>query len=48
MVGGELKRREHIVPKGLLAKFVNTPGILWVYERDKSARESRVRSARLL
>jgi hypothetical protein len=40
-MAGELTRREHIVSRGLLAKFVNSQGILWVYEKDRPARESR-------
>jgi len=33
-------RREHIVPRLLLANFTDSNGILWVYAKDKRVRES--------
>jgi len=41
MAAGKLTRRQHIVTRGLLAKFVDTDGALWVYEKHKPARKSR-------
>jgi len=34
------KRREHIVPRLLLANFTDSNGVLWVYAKDKRVRES--------
>jgi hypothetical protein len=33
-------RREHIVPRLLLARFTDTIGVLWVYAKGKPARAS--------
>jgi hypothetical protein len=33
-------RREHIVPRLLLANFTDSNGVLWVYTKDRAARES--------
>jgi hypothetical protein len=35
----KLTRRQHIVPRMLLANFVDTSGVLWVYEKGKPIRE---------
>jgi hypothetical protein len=34
-------RREHIVPRLLLANFTDSNGVLWVYTKDRAARERR-------
>ena len=34
------KRREHIVPRLLLAHFTDSSGVLWVYAKGKPARAS--------
>lgn len=33
-------RREHIVPRLLLANFADSNGVLWVYAKDKQVRQS--------
>lgn len=36
-----LARKQHIVTRGYLAKFVDADGVLWAYEKDKPVRKSK-------
>ena len=39
-MAGKLTRKQHIVTRGLLAKFVDHNGVLWVYEKNKPVRKA--------